>query len=390
MKSLIKIFILEDDVFYANSIKTMLSKDDRFELTIFHNPVDFLKNIHLLPDIVTLDYNMEGLNGVDVLKRIKQLSPQTHPIIISGQQDVSVVVKLYDLGVKEYLPKDQHTFIKLQQSIKSIVEQISSSRELEVLKERLIEREKYTKIIGESPAVLKLLRLIQKVEKTDYQVLINGESGTGKELVAEAIHYHSNRKKKPFVKVNMAAIPEELLESELFGHEKGAFTGADSRRIGRFEEADEGTIFLDEIGELDFTLQPKLLRVLQEQVVQRLGGNREIELNVRVIAATNKDLPKLVEQGKFREDLYYRLQGFMITIPPLRERENDVLILANHFLKDFLRKQLEDEKVFSKEAKAKLLSHTWPGNIRELKTAVERSVLMSEGKEISDEDVFFN
>ena len=220
--------------------------------------------------------------------------------------------------------------------------------------------------------------------------MITGESGTGKELVASAIHYNSSRKNRPFVAVNVAAIPEDLIESELFGHERGAFTGADSKRIGKFEEANEGTIFLDEIGEMDINMQTKLLRVLQESKITRLGSNKEIPLNVRVIAATNKNLAQRVKDGKMREDLYYRLQGFLIHLPPLRERDNDILLLAKSMLKSFCETNRMPVKSFSKEALKAMMLHPWSGNVRELKAFIERAVLISYGVEIEDEDLIFS
>lgn len=220
--------------------------------------------------------------------------------------------------------------------------------------------------------------------------LITGESGTGKELVSAAVHYNSPRARKPYVLVNMAAIPEDLMESELFGHEKGAFTGADGKRIGKFEEANGGTIFLDEIGEMDFNLQTKLLRVLQESKVTRLGSNKEIQLDVRVIAATNKNLANRVKEGKMREDLYYRLQGFLIHLPPLRERGDDVILLAKYFLKEFCNKNNVGQKSFSTDGIKAMIQHPWPGNVRELKALVERAAIISDNQEITSDDMIFS
>ncbi len=235
-----------------------------------------------------------------------------------------------------------------------------------------------------------MLRLIQKVEKSNVTVLITGNSGTGKELVAHAVHNNSPRRKKAFVPVNVSAIPEDLIESELFGHEKGAFTGAIERRIGKFEEAMGGTIFLDEIGDLHINFQTKLLRVLQENKICRLGSNKEISLDVRIIAATNKNLWENVKAGKFREDLFFRLQGFMIHMPPLCEREKDVLLLAKYFLKEFCRISNIPLKIFSKEAEMRLEAYPWPGNVRELKALVERAVLISDENEIKSDDLIFS
>jgi transcriptional regulator with GAF, ATPase, and Fis domain len=257
------------------------------------------------------------------------------------------------------------------------------------LREQIIDRNKYQNIIGESKPVLNTLKLIQKVENSSLITLITGESGTGKEVVAHTIHYNSPRKRKPFVAVNVAAIPVDLIESELFGHEKGAFTGAANKRIGKFEEAHEGTIFLDEIGEMAIDLQTKLLRVLQDSKITRLGGNKEITLDIRIIAATNKNLMDRVKEGKFREDLYYRLQGFLIHLPPLRERGNDIVILAKHFSEQFCKSNRMATKLFSPHAIEGLLNHNWPGNVRELRSMVERAVLLSESQKIEQEDLIF-
>jgi transcriptional regulator with GAF, ATPase, and Fis domain len=276
--------------------------------------------------------------------------------------------------------------LKVQKHSKSV----NLLKEVDVLRDQIIDRHRYDRIIGESPALLKVLRLIQKVEKTNMLALITGESGTGKELVASAIHYNSARKSRAFVAVNVAAIPEDLMESELFGHERGAFTGADSKRIGKFEEANDGTIFLDEIGEMDIHMQTKLLRVLQESKITRLGSNKEIPLNVRIIAATNKNLAQRVKDGKMREDLYYRLQGFLIHLPPLRERENDILILAKSMLKSFCESNRLPTKSFSSEALKDMMKHPWSGNVRELKAFVERAVLISDTDLIETEDLIFS
>jgi transcriptional regulator with GAF, ATPase, and Fis domain len=231
---------------------------------------------------------------------------------------------------------------------------------------------------------------MEKVANTDLTVLITGESGTGKEVIANALHYNSNRKRKPFVAVNMGAIPIDLVESELFGHERGSFTGASSKRIGRFEEADGGTIFLDEIAEMDMSLQAKLLRVLQEKSIQRVGGSKTINLDIRIIAATNKILADSVKEGKFREDLYYRLQGFLIKMPPLRERGNDIIILANYFKSQYAKNTRQPELALTGEAARILMQHTWPGNVRELKSVVERAIIISDNDKIETEDLIFS
>ncbi|MBL0103490.1 MAG: sigma-54-dependent Fis family transcriptional regulator [Bacteroidetes bacterium] len=289
----------------------------------------------------------------------------------------------------DYIIKNDNALINLENSVKSLCKHVMLRQENEHLKDLVIDRNKYETILGNSTPVMKVLRLIQKVEKSNIMVLVTGQSGTGKELVAKSIHYNSPRARKPFVTVNMGAIPEDLIESELFGHEKGAFTDARDRRIGKFEEANEGTIFLDEIGEMDLMLQTKLLRVLQEKEVTRIGSNKSIKLDVRVIAATNKNLAQEVKEGKFREDLFYRLQGFLIHLPPLFERGDDVVLLSKSFLTDFCKENRMGNITLSKEAVKFLMDYKWPGNVRELKAVIERAAIMSENLTIQPEDLIF-
>ncbi len=385
-----KIFIVEDNDLYATLLQHSLESEDKYDIHIFSSAEELFKNIHLNPDIVTIDYNLPDRNGLEVLKEVKNYNVDIQTIILSGQDKVEVVVECYKQGANGYIIKNDNTMVDLAKTVENLSKNANLRKEVDHLREQIIDRNKYNKIIGESAATLKVLRLIQKVEKTNMLALITGESGTGKELAAASIHYNSPRAKMPYVLVNMAAIPEDLMESELFGHEKGAFTGADSKRIGKFEEANGGTIFLDEIGEMDMNLQTKLLRVLQENKIMRLGSNKEIQLDVRVVAATNKNLAQRVKDGKMREDLYYRLQGFLIHLPPLRERENDSLLLAKHFLKEFCDRNKLPQKQFSPQALQKILNHTWPGNIRELKALVERTVLICDSDTITPDDMIFS
>jgi DNA-binding NtrC family response regulator len=389
-KYLTSIFVVEDNLMFAELIKQKLETDDKNEVILFSNGEDFLNNLFKNPDIVILDYNLPGFNGVDLLKKVRNYSDSIQTIFLSGQETVEVVVEAYSNGVGRYIIKNDNAMTELEQAVNDLSKNANLRKEVDVLREQIIDRNKYNRIIGESAAILKVLRLIQKVEKTNMLALITGESGTGKELVASAIHYNSNRRNKPFVAVNVAAIPEDLIESELFGHERGAFTGADSRRLGKFEEAHEGTIFLDEIGEMDINLQTKLLRVLQESKITRLGSNKEIPLNVRVIAATNKNLAQRVKENKMREDLYYRLQGFLIHLPPLRERENDLLLITRHLLRDFCEQNQIPQKTFSSDAFKAMMKHPWSGNIRELKAFIERAVLISDGDVIEEDDLIFS
>ncbi|MCL4149073.1 UNVERIFIED_CONTAM: hypothetical protein GTU68_042479 [Idotea baltica] len=330
------------------------------------------------------------MTGLDILKQVRKYNEDISTIILSGQEKVEVVVEAYGNGANSYIIKNDNAIVALTNEVKNLSSNVNLRKEVEVLREEIIDRNKYYKVVGESQRILKVLKLIQKVEKSNILVLVTGESGTGKEVIANTLHYNSPRKRKPFVPVNVAAIPSDLIESELFGHEKGAFTGATGRRIGKFEEANGGTIFLDEIGEMEIGLQTKLLRVLQESTITRLGSNKEIKLDVRVLAATNKNLGGRVKEGLFREDLYYRLQGFLIHLPPLRDRGNDVVILAKYFLKGFCEKNRIPVKNLTKDGIASLLAHPWPGNVRELKAVVERAVLISDNQEITEEDMIFS
>lgn len=389
-KYITRIFVVEDNEFFSQLIKQKLESNDQNEVTLFNNGDDFRGDLHLNPDIVVLDYNLPNTTGIDLLKEIKNFNDQIKTILISGQEKVDVVIEAFENGAEEYINKDDNALTMLNLKVQKHSSTVNLRKEVDTLREQIIDRHRYDRIIGESQAILKVLRLIQKVEKTNMLALITGESGTGKELVASAIHYNSSRKNRPFVAVNVAAIPEDLMESELFGHERGAFTGADSKRIGKFEEANEGTIFLDEIGEMDIHMQTKLLRVLQESKITRLGSNKEIPLNVRIIAATNKNLAQRVKDGKMREDLYYRLQGFLIHLPPLRERDNDILLLAKSMLRSFCDSNRIPLKSFSSDALKMIMQHPWSGNVRELKAFVERAVLISDHDIIEDDDLIFS
>ncbi len=384
-----KIFIVEDDLFLGNLLKKSLEKLDDTDVTHFLSPDECLKNLHLNPDIVTIDYNLPGMNGVELLDKIKNYNENIQCIMVSGQEKLDVVIDTYRKGAVDYIIKDDNALVNLENSVKSLAENVYLRQENESLKEIVIDRNKYTNILGNSSPVMKVLRMIQKVEKSNIMVLVTGQSGTGKELVAKAIHYNSPRGKKPFITVNMGAIPEDLIESELFGHEKGAFTDARDRRIGKFEEANEGSVFLDEIGEMNLMMQTKLLRVLQEKEVTRIGSNKSIKLDVRVIAATNRNLVQEVKEGRFREDLFYRLQGFLIHLPPLFERGDDVILLSKNFLTEFCKENKMPSISLSKEALNFLMQYKWPGNIRELKAVIERAAIMSENNTILPTDLVF-
>jgi two-component system response regulator AtoC len=384
------IFLVDDDEMYSTIMKTSLEQNDLYDVRIFNSGEEFFKHIHENPDVVIIDYNLPGMSGIEILKKIKQFNSSIATVILSGQDKVEVVVEAYNNGANNYIIKKENVVVELSHCIKNLSVNANLRKEVTELRQQIIDRNKYRNIIGESKPILGVLKLIQKVENSNLITLITGESGTGKEVVAQAVHYNSQRKRKPFVPVNMAAIPEDLIESELFGHEKGAFTGANYRRIGKFEEANEGTIFLDEIGEMPLDLQAKLLRVLQDNKIVRVGSNKEITLDIRVVAATNKNLKDRVKENKFREDLMYRLQGFLIHLAPLRERGNDIILLAKHFLTEFCKSNNIKLKTFTPDAVESLMNYSWPGNVRELKAVVERAALLSEGEKILTDDLIFS
>ncbi len=386
---MIKIFIVDDDQFLGNLIKKAIEKIDNVDVTHFMSPGECLNNLHLNPDIISIDYLMPEMNGLELMEKIKNYNDSIQCVIVSGQEKLDVVVETYKMGAEDYIIKNENAIINLENSVKNLCKNVNLKKENETLKDQIIDRNRYTNILGNSSAVLRTLKLIQKVEKSNIMVLVTGQSGTGKELVSRAIHYNSPRARKPFVTVNMGAIPEDLIESELFGHEKGAFTDARDRRIGKFEEANEGTIFLDEIGEMDPILQTKLLRVLQEKEVTRIGSNKPIKLDVRVIAATNRNLALEVKEGRFREDLFYRLQGFLIHLPPLFERGDDVIMLSKSFLSDFCKENRIQPVTISKEAVKAMMEYKWPGNVRELKAVIERAAILAENGTITQEDLVF-
>jgi two-component system, NtrC family, response regulator AtoC len=389
-KYITKVFLIDDDAMYSNIIKLSLEQMDAYDVSIFASGEEFFGNIHLNPDIVIIDYNLPGMSGIDILKKIKHIDPNISTVFLSGQDKLDVVVQAYNSGANNYIIKNDNVIFELKHCLENLRINANLRKEVHELREQIIDRNKYQSIIGESKPILNVLKLIQKIENTNLITLITGESGTGKEVVAKAIHYNSPRKRKPFIAVNVAAIPADLIESELFGHEKGAFTGAISKRIGKFEESHEGTIFLDEIGEMAMDLQTKLLRVLQDNRITRLGTNKEIEIDMRVIAATNKNLADRVKEGKFREDLFYRLQGFLIHLAPLRERGNDIIILAKHFLDAFCKSNKIQPKSISPAASEHLLNYNWPGNVRELKSTIERAALLSSGARIEADDLIFS
>lgn len=387
----LKIFIVEDDVIFAKIMSHHLSLNPEYEVEIFPDGKSLIKNLYKNPTLVSLDYNLPDMTGLDVLKQIREFNPDLPVVIVSGQQDVATAIELLKKGAYDYILKDQDTKERLWNITKNIRENIKLRQKIADLEEEIGRKyEKNNLIKGNSPAINKVFTLIEKASRTSITVSIYGETGTGKELVAKSIHHASPRNKKPFVAVNVTAIPKELIESEMFGHEKGAFTGANNRRIGRFEEANQGTIFLDEIGDMDLNMQSKLLRVLQEEEVTRVGGNENVKLDVRVIMATHKNLQDLVRKGEFREDLYYRLLGLPINLPPLRERGNDIALLARFFVDDFCQKNKMKKLSISSKAIEKIQKYPFPGNVRELKAIMELASVMTNTETIEDSDITFS
>jgi DNA-binding NtrC family response regulator len=381
-----KIFIVEDDLWYSSMLEYYLSLNPDYVVKKFDTAKSLLSKLYEKPDVITLDYSLPDTTGDKLLTQIREASPDTKVIIISGQEDVKVALDLLKKGAYDYIVKDDDAKDRLWNAMNNLRENVQLKQEIETLKEEVSRKYDFSNaIIGHSQPIQRMFSLMEKAAKTNITVSVTGETGTGKELVAKSIHYNSGRKNQAFVAVNVAAIPKDLLESELFGHEKGAFTGAISRRIGKFEEASKGTFFLDEIGEMDINMQAKLLRALQEKEIIRVGSNELVKIDVRIIVATHRNLLEMVKNGTFREDLYYRLLGLPINLPPLRERENDVIIIAKHFMETFCKENNLPKKSFATEAKKKLMGHAFPGNVRELKSVVELACVMAEGDEIEVE-----
>jgi DNA-binding NtrC family response regulator len=385
------IFIVEDDRWYGEILQYHISLNPDCKVTRFETAQECLDKLYLQPDLITLDFNLPDIQGDKLYKKIREVNSTVPVIVISSQQNITVAVNMLKMGVSDYLVKDESTKDLLWNCITRIKENQTLKKEVEQLREELGQKFSFEKtLIGQSDKLKNIFSVMEKATKTNINVSVTGETGTGKELVAKAIHYNSTRSKKPFVPVNMAAIPRELIESELFGYEKGAFTGAVARKPGKFEEANGGTIFLDEIAELDPGVQSKLLRVLQEREVTRIGGNEKIKLDIRLIIATHKDLKEEVRNGTFREDLFYRVMGLNIELPPLRERGNDILILAKHFADDFAKQNKLGPITMTQGTKDKLMHYHFPGNVRELKAIIDLAAVMCDNNEIRPDDITFN
>lgn len=388
--SAFKVFVVEDDPFYGEMLKYHISLNPDYVVEKFDTGKDCLNNLYKNPSVISLDYSLPDMSGLEVLKKVKEYNPEIPVIIVSGQEDVSTAVSLLKEGAYDYFVKDDETKDRIWNALKNIREKIELEKEIDELKEEIGKKYVFGNIIkGNSPEIKKIFTLIEKAIQTNITVSIAGDTGTGKDLVAKAIHYNSPRAKYPFVAINVSAIPKDLIESEMFGYEKGAFTGANTRKIGKFEEAGKGTIFLDEIGEMDLNMQAKLLRVLQEKELTRIGGHNMVKVQARLLVATNRNLADEVQKGNFRQDLYYRLLGLPIYIPPLKDRGNDILLLAKHFVDEFCDENNLPRKTLSQNAQEKLLGYHFPGNVRELKAIMELAAVMSNGKVIDDDDISF-
>ncbi|WP_330400358.1 sigma-54-dependent transcriptional regulator [Tepidibacter mesophilus] len=380
-----KILIADDEQNMLWAIKRAL-KGKGYKIITASDGLDALEKFKSNePDLVLIDFKMPKMDGMEVLKEIKDANSKIPVIMITAHGTMESAVEAMKIGALDYISKP-FDIDELKIQIKKALEIGDMKEQIDFFKEE-IRKITGKPIIGDSPHMKRVMEVVERVSKTNATVLITGESGTGKELIASAVHYSSDRSDKPYITVNCGALPENLLESELFGHDKGSFTGAVSKKLGRFERANKGTIFLDEIGELSLTVQVKLLRVLQEKEIERVGGTETIDVDVRIIAATNKDLKKMVEEGTFREDLYYRLNVIPIRLPALRERKEDIKLLVQYFLEKYSKEMGRDSMKISVEAINTLTDYSFKGNIRELENIIERLVILSENKLIDKDDL---
>jgi two-component system response regulator HydG len=387
-KSRIRILVVDDEPASLSGLIRLLDQEGY----IVDGAPDGTAALHVAaerrPDVVVTDFKMPGIDGLELLEKLKAEDPELPVILATSFSDVSSAIAAIRAGAEDYLTKPID-FDALGVAIERALERRDLRAETDNLRRQLRAKtgEGLEGLIGTSDAMQKVYRVARQVAASKATVLITGDSGTGKGELAKAIHRMSPRAKQPFVSLQCASLAESLLESELFGHERGSFTGADRRRIGRFEQANGGTLFLDEIGEIPHATQVKLLRVLQERTFERVGGNESISVDVRVIAATNRDLAADVREGRFREDLYYRLNVVHIDMPALRLRGSDVLVLAMHFLQRFAKENRKSVESFTDAARTKIMTHAWPGNVRELENAIERAVVLCEGSTIGEDDL---
>ena len=381
-----RVLIVDDEANARNALAEFLQGEGYEARTAADGSLGLRMLSEFEPDVVLTDLKMPVLDGIGFLERGKSSAPHTVFIVMTAFGSISTAVDAVKKGAESYLtkPLDLDAVAAL---VSRSMDRARLSREAERLREEVSGRYAFDQILGDHPTMQRLLKQVRQVAPSRATALILGETGTGKELIASAIHHNSKRKNAPFIRLNCAALAESLLESELFGHEKGSFTGAVGRREGKFQQADGGTLFLDEVSEIPLPLQVKLLRFLQEREFERVGGNETISVDVRVVAATNRDLAELVSNGQFREDLFYRLNVVRLDVPPLRARKSDVPMLAHAFLAKYAKENERDVRGFSHDALRRLVAYSWPGNVRELENSVERAVVMSSGTEIGPEDL---
>ena len=384
--SAVKLLVVDDDRNHREMLRALL-EEWGYDLVTVDNGEEAVALCQERPfDLILMDVLMCGMSGIEATRAIKSYNPAIPVLIMTAYSDVANAVEALKAGAYDYLTKPL-AFDALKLALRRSLDHANLRDEVRALRHELAANVDSRNVIGQSPAMRQMLGLVSAIAPSEATVLITGESGTGKEVIAKLIHANSNRGKGPYVAVNCAALSETLLESELFGHEKGAFTGAEKRREGRFLAANAGTIFLDEIGEIPLSMQVKLLRVIQERELQRVGGDHTLKVDVRILAATNKDLALEVEEGRFRQDLYYRLNVVSLQLPPLRERHEDIPLLAMHFMKIFAERNGKMVKGFTPAAMDRLVKHAWPGNVRELENAVERAVVLLVGEYISEREL---
>jgi DNA-binding NtrC family response regulator len=378
-----KILVVDDDVQLLDTLYDTLTMHD-FLVSKASNGEEALEKMQTTSyDLVITDVMMENIDGITLLKEIKKNFPDVLVIVVSGHGGIDVVIEATRAGAYDFIPKpfsSKEIILRVEKGL----EYKRKELERDLLNKRVKEKYSFNNMISKNSTMINIFNQTEDIAQSDATVLIIGETGTGKELIANAIHCNSRRKDKPFVVINCAAISETLLESELFGHEKGAFTGAFKQKKGRFEIADGGTVFLDEVGDVPLSIQVKLLRILQQKEFERVGGTDKLTTDIRVIAATNRNLSKLIEDGLFREDLFYRLNVFPVQLPPLRDRKEDIPILAEHFIKNFNQRHSTNIETISKEALEQMLNYSWPGNIRELENVLERAALVTKTSTIEN------
>ncbi|HKK81134.1 MAG TPA: sigma-54 dependent transcriptional regulator [Prolixibacteraceae bacterium] len=383
-----KIFVVDDESLFRKILCKTLQANKQYEVFPISSGTECLKRLDENPDIISLDYRLPDIDGRKVLMDIMKRKSPPQVIIVSGQNDIDTAIDLLKIGAYDYIVKGADTREKLSITIEKIVNQIELKKENENLREAVADRYCFKKLIkGSSKAIEHVFEMMDKAVRTNINVSVYGETGTGKELVAKGVHYNSGRSHMPFVPVNVSSIPETLVESELFGYEKGAFTGADAAKAGKIEMAHGGTLFLDEIAEMNLNVQAKLLRVLQEREVTRIGSHKPFKFDVRLVIATHRNLKEEVEKGHFRDDLYYRLLGLTIDLPPLRQRGNDVIILAQYFIDVFCDENKMERKHLSGDAIKKLRDYTFPGNVRELRALMELACVLTDDGIINESHI---